>query len=551
MGESKWSEVEDWPDWVSELFHFDGTTVLACMTGFLPAVAVPLLAQYVEPGDPMGLLEKYVIRAMAEVGLETDEEIAELLGIDNTKFVTNVTERYLSSGLVTRIAGSVELSPVLERALQTGKRMVAREKEITAYCDPLGIFDSPKAYALADGEDLVVAYSPTDAGLYEELSRRAADEWIPEGCELSGVVSDVQSGVRLRREIGAVICMDPKHGTWYCGSYDPATRKRLEGPRVEQLLSETGVRDAAHAILKASEPPEEEIQIAETLAARAQTPAISIAEAMENVVPLESFTTREGLQKWKQDVASAKEEIVMFSPWISKPALDWIRIFKDLLRKGVRILVGYGISESEDTEEKSRPEIVEQLRTLSESSGAGWFRLVWVGHSHWKQTIIDRKVAYTGSFNILSFAGEPDWKSGKVRNEDVVRIVYEPEVEKKRGVLLSEFRSRLLQEARELGDIASVESWHDAWCTLLGFLGDLELIGEAVNRAPKKLDQLASCCIRLMDEAERPKSALDADATRQTLKGILADKITGQGKVVNKTIKRLVKRGLHETHRQK
>ena len=99
-----------------------------------------------------------------------------------------------------------------------------------------------------------------------------------------------------------------------------------------------------------------------------------------------------------KDVEKCAEEVIIESPFItSKRAAQFIPVFKKLLERGVRIFI---VTRNPKEHEQGLEEQSEQI--ISEFERIGVQVFLCVGNHHRKLAILDRKVLWEGSLNILS-----------------------------------------------------------------------------------------------------------------------------------------------------
>jgi hypothetical protein len=123
-------------------------------------------------------------------------------------------------------------------------------------------------------------------------------------------------------------------------------------------------------------------------------------------------------EKLIEALATAQEELYIVSPWITKRVVD--SEFKDslkrLLEQGVKITILYGIepetpssskgSKGKDKEkEKETERLAQELRRLGE--GYPVPPRIERANTHEKWLICDDRYVISGSFNFLSYKGEP------------------------------------------------------------------------------------------------------------------------------------------------
>lgn len=108
-------------------------------------------------------------------------------------------------------------------------------------------------------------------------------------------------------------------------------------------------------------------------------------------------------------INSCQERLMIISPWIRAQVVDraFLGRLKDALKRGVRVYVGYGLSDpSAEDLRKADKEAEERLQGLAKRHPN--FVLRRFGDTHAKVLLCDSKFCVTGSFNWLSFRGDPD-----------------------------------------------------------------------------------------------------------------------------------------------
>lgn len=107
-------------------------------------------------------------------------------------------------------------------------------------------------------------------------------------------------------------------------------------------------------------------------------------------------------------LTNAKSRLMIISPWIKRKVVNeaFLRKLERLLRNGVRVFVGYGITEQPT--ENAFPQDLEAADDL-QALAAKYpnFSLKRLGNTHAKVLIKDSEFAATTSFNWLSFRGDP------------------------------------------------------------------------------------------------------------------------------------------------
>lgn len=171
----------------------------------------------------------------------------------------------------------------------------------------------------------------------------------------------------------------------------------------------------------------------------------------------------------------AREQIIIFSPWINEQVMDdgFLALLETLVEQGVRILIGYGIGREESREERPiPPELLQRLRAIHTSLGTPGIIAEWLGNSHAKEIIIDRKIHFSGSHNWLSYRGDR-----LPRGETVYKVTIVTEVEK----AYTHLARRFVDQAKILWASATSEEEGRALC-ILGALGQEQEAVEWIQR---------------------------------------------------------------------
>ncbi|MFH7024737.1 MAG: hypothetical protein ACHBN1_04875 [Heteroscytonema crispum UTEX LB 1556] len=106
---------------------------------------------------------------------------------------------------------------------------------------------------------------------------------------------------------------------------------------------------------------------------------------------------------------SAKHEIFIYSPWVNQTFVDdnFLRILQNLAHRGVGIIIGYGICQQQEDEERPiPPDVEEKLRDIKTPENLPAIQLLWLGNSHIKEVIVDREIYLCGFHNWLDYRGE-------------------------------------------------------------------------------------------------------------------------------------------------
>lgn len=118
----------------------------------------------------------------------------------------------------------------------------------------------------------------------------------------------------------------------------------------------------------------------------------------------------------RKSLGTSQRRLLIVSPWIRDQVVDqnFIGSLEALLRNGVDVYIGYGLSEDDgkvkaNDQARSKPPISKRAKSDLESLRGRFknFRFRFVGNTHRKFLVCDSKFAVSTSFNWLSFLGDP------------------------------------------------------------------------------------------------------------------------------------------------
>lgn len=136
-------------------------------------------------------------------------------------------------------------------------------------------------------------------------------------------------------------------------------------------------------------------------------------------------------QSFLETLRGGNHQVLIYSPWVSKEVVDneFIQLLQKLANRGVWILIGHGISRRQEDETRPIPPQVERkLREIKTREGLSAVQVFWLGNSHAKEVVVDRKIHLCGSHNWLSYRGDklPRGETVyKVADADRVEEAYE------------------------------------------------------------------------------------------------------------------------------
>ena len=110
------------------------------------------------------------------------------------------------------------------------------------------------------------------------------------------------------------------------------------------------------------------------------------------------FDEKTFYQRFWRDLENCQEEVVIESPYITYQRMKTFdRIFEKLIKKGVNV---YFITR--DTKEHEIGMEIQSKEVISHCERIGIQVLLCLGNHHRKLAILDRKILWEGSLNILS-----------------------------------------------------------------------------------------------------------------------------------------------------
>lgn len=103
---------------------------------------------------------------------------------------------------------------------------------------------------------------------------------------------------------------------------------------------------------------------------------------------------------------SAQNIVIIVSPWIKSGGMnnEILERIESALKRNTRVIIGYGISEKEDSDKK----ILQKLTNMQNKKYGNKLLLIKLNNTHEKVLIKDNEYMVITSFNWLSFKGDPN-----------------------------------------------------------------------------------------------------------------------------------------------
>jgi len=488
-----WTQAEVGTVHRQELAGFD---VVGVLRGKIPVITERATVKYLET-QPWGLLQEFTARAIAEVGGFRDaQQVAEALGLKREAFIAPVLDDFVVQGLVVR-ASDGELRPTARFAEVVRERCTARSVSKTVHAILEPVSNTRRPMEKEDRERLTKCEDHVDvrSSSEEEFARWVGSPIGPlagqrvNSCRLD----ERKSGQGLTCDVVAFV--DSVRKEWGWEVLDPRSGKSSQELRA--ACESLGVKaEVERLLLQQAGTDEPAVSGVESeLAARVVQLEAQLAENSKRPQRdrLERLLTRDARRRLKELIRNAKSEVVLRFPWIKASATE--ELLPDLeaaVKRGACVVVGFGICQRE-SDEASESRALAAIAALRSSAGDNAATVVWLGNSHVKEVVVDRRHYLQGSFNMLSFRGDPDRKSGQIRQEVMIYTDRREFIEDAAQKICGDFRSQLASAAlqRPFGGELSIAQWSARW------------------RAMAHMGMPALVCRRAMAEFPRGEHRLD------------------------------------------
>lgn len=200
----------------------------------------------------------------------------------------------------------------------------------------------------------------------------------------------------------------------------------------EALLARAECDAAEEAVKEAVEQPERDAAMTRAREARERAKA---AESSITRPTIRRLSMPEHAPLLRAALTDSRSRLLIVSPWIRAGVVNhrFVGSLRDLAKAGVAVYIGWGIG---DDKERDLREVdaraIDDLERLSRDFDNVTFK--YIGNTHAKVLIQDRRFAVYGSFNWLSFRGDPhrtfrEEKSLMVTIPDKVDQLFDLELE--------------------------------------------------------------------------------------------------------------------------
>jgi hypothetical protein len=289
-----------------------------------------------------------------------------------------------------------EITPLgIEKILKTTPGLTDQRRDVLAIrslenIKPFYIRAVALVYRSIEGHDVQIGFV-IDGKLSEEHELAFAST---DACRHLGASLSIDPAERVELEAAAAAARQ------WAPSPDAARRLQDSTDGAEADFAE-----AAH-LLEAAENSQERVQLWERLQAAEKEVQRLQDEAKR--MQVRNLYVADHPPLLEDALRTAKSRLMIISPWIKRKVVDqsFVKNVDQLLSKGVKVYIGYGIKEQPTVNAPSQDTAaVDDLKKLSEKYPT--FVFTRLGNTHAKVLIKDSEFAAVTSFNWLSFKGDP------------------------------------------------------------------------------------------------------------------------------------------------
>ncbi len=211
---------------------------------------------------------------------------------------------------------------------------------------------------------------------------------------------------------------------------DPAS----ENLETKALETEAKLRETKDQLVATEDSSKQEELVKQLKALLEEHEQLKEKLAQSVVIYLYSLDHRPLLE---DALTTSTDRLLILSPWIRGEIVDaaFLQKLETLLTNGVNVYIGYGINDTPTTKSNANDQAAKD-NLLKLSHRFPHFRLARLGNTHAKVLIKDSEYAVVGSFNWLSFRGDPN---RKFRDEQSIKIQRPDLVENKFAELVGRF----------------------------------------------------------------------------------------------------------------
>ncbi len=262
-------------------------------------------------------------------------------------------------------------------------------------------------------EKRYVVYQPAVALVYrgrtpsDLLVSFAIDGQVSEPHEAAFARAEGVRRLKIARELEEGLEKPPElPAGWEAEPPDSKNEAGAETDVAKALLAKVEHEAAEAAVKDATDRAERDLALSRAKEAAARSKA---AEPALSRPTIRRLSMPEHAPLLRSAMTDTRSRLLIISPWIRAGVVNhrFINQLRDLLRGGVKVYMGWGIG---DDKEKDMRDVDRRAVDDIERLGRDHANLVfkYIGNTHAKVLIQDRRLAIYGSFNWLSFRGDPN-----------------------------------------------------------------------------------------------------------------------------------------------
>lgn len=436
--------------------------VIAALEGFIPWIEEQATVYY-QSERKLDMLEQFVVRCLVELEpIQSPAEISDILGLGNDKFVQPIVAELTRMNLISSTEDGFRPSDELRNANEKGVWVDQYDRALWSVCNPFTGRRLPKRPGYFEQRDIDTGELPSDkTGLPSLKAWATGDSGPLQGTTITRAEMDHRQ--LLWEPFELLIFEDHHENTWGWEPYNP--RKQQITRAYRGACNALGATERAHDLLSALDTGEPVASGQEIEERPSVSQAIREGRNLAQQEYIRRYGTTEAAIRINEAIQQAEHEVLISFPWIKGPALtrELMDALSSALDRGAYLYIGYGISESPH-EEDSHEDAIQRLRGLDASS-EGHSCVVWTGESHVKEIVIDRNVYLGGSFNRLSFRGDPNRRTGNVRRESMIHTnaeaVAESSIREFVPILRDALAAQITHSADASSSLQTVDSSED------------------------------------------------------------------------------------------
>lgn len=393
-----WSEIDD------PLYRESdsGYELLTALQGVLPLIRYDYVVISYSVRK-FSVVERNILNYISSFPCSSIEDIAGFFALQ-PMMVSELIDNYADSNdLVHDHEVQYLISDDLQQQIKQDEfRIYQREKRIIYYCGVdrgwLQINDDFDFFLEEGTRDVITPNDEVLIKLESDSSTR----------KLNRIDSGVAISLSLNVEVLILGKLQDKELGWelYCGE------KKM--PYLKSLAMEYALFEAIERVMDC--PTSETDEFPEPEATSQLEFNDEVRERIKNL------NTLDARKELIRIISSAKDEIILWYPWINSHAVningDLFRCMREAVNRGVRLYIFYGI-DTDKNKETSRLDVINKLQNLG-SNRDNPAVVLWLGHAHVKKAMIDRRWNLSGSHNLLSFKANERDRQQDIRIEETV-----------------------------------------------------------------------------------------------------------------------------------